>query len=97
MRGLFGFCSGFAKTTTERFSITLADSIPVFRAVFFLWFALCLFRRAYSTLRPVASRWLPKSVNGEEIKLHNAWLWWPLLISILLASGLMSYFYSWVD
>lgn len=33
----------------------------------------------------------------EKIKFHNAWLWWPLLISILLASGLMSYFYSWVD
>lgn len=33
----------------------------------------------------------------DEIKSHTAWLWWPLLISILLASGLMLYYYSWVD
>ena len=33
----------------------------------------------------------------DEIKFHTPWLWWPLLISILLAVGLMTYFYSWVD
>ena len=33
----------------------------------------------------------------DEIKLHTSWLWWPLLISMLLASGLMIYYYSWVD
>lgn len=33
----------------------------------------------------------------DEIKLHTSWLWWPLLITILLASGLMTYYYSWVD
>lgn len=33
----------------------------------------------------------------DEIKSHTAWLWWPLLISILLASGLMLYYYNWVD
>ncbi|NNL00294.1 MAG: hypothetical protein HKO88_14685, partial [Xanthomonadales bacterium] len=33
----------------------------------------------------------------DEIKLHTAWLWWPLLISLLLGSGLMIYYYSWVD
>lgn len=33
----------------------------------------------------------------DEIKLHTSWLWWPLLITILLASGLMAYYYSWVD
>ena len=33
----------------------------------------------------------------DEIKSHTSWLWWPLLISILLASGLMLYYYSWVD
>ena len=33
----------------------------------------------------------------DEIKLHTSWLWWPLLISMLLASGLMIYYFSWVD
>ncbi len=33
----------------------------------------------------------------DEIKLHTSWLWWPLLISMLLASGMMTYYYSWVD
>jgi len=33
----------------------------------------------------------------DEIKLHNSWLWWPLLITILLACGLFVYFYNWVD
>jgi hypothetical protein len=33
----------------------------------------------------------------DEIKLHTSWLWWPLLISMLLASGLMIYYYGWVD
>lgn len=33
----------------------------------------------------------------DEIKLHTSWLWWPLLITMLLASGLMTYYYSWVD
>jgi hypothetical protein len=33
----------------------------------------------------------------DEIKQHTAWLWWPLLISLLLGSGLMVYYYSWVD
>ncbi len=33
----------------------------------------------------------------DEIKLHTSWLWWPLLITMLLASSLMTYYYSWVD
>jgi len=33
----------------------------------------------------------------DEIKGHTSWLWWPLLISILLACGLMVYYFSWVD
>ena len=33
----------------------------------------------------------------DEIKQHTSWLWWPLLISMLLGSGLMLYYYSWVD
>lgn len=33
----------------------------------------------------------------DEIKLHTSWLWWPLLIMLLLASGLMIYYFSWVD
>ena len=33
----------------------------------------------------------------DEIKLHTSWLWWPLLITMLLASGLMIYYYGWVD
>lgn len=33
----------------------------------------------------------------DEIKQHTAWLWWPLLINLLLASGLFIYYYGWVD
>jgi hypothetical protein len=33
----------------------------------------------------------------DHVKSHTAWLWWPLLISIVLAAGMMSYYYSWVD
>jgi len=33
----------------------------------------------------------------DEIKSHTSWLWWPLLISMLLAAGMMIYYYSWVD
>ena len=33
----------------------------------------------------------------DEIKSHTAWLWWPLIITILLGSGLMTYYYNWVD
>jgi hypothetical protein len=33
----------------------------------------------------------------DEIKLHTSWLWWPLLISIVLACSLFAYFYNWVD
>ncbi|MEE4218281.1 MAG: YIP1 family protein [Xanthomonadales bacterium] len=33
----------------------------------------------------------------DEIKQHTSWLWWPLLISIVLACGLFAYFYNWVD
>ena len=33
----------------------------------------------------------------DEVKLHTSWLWWPLLTIILLASGMMIYYYNWVD
>jgi hypothetical protein len=33
----------------------------------------------------------------EQVKSHTAWLWWPLTISIVLAAGMMAYYYSWVD
>jgi len=33
----------------------------------------------------------------EEIRQHTSWLWWPLLVSILLALGLFIYYYNWVD
>ncbi len=33
----------------------------------------------------------------EEIRQHTAWLWWPLLITVIMACGLMVYYYSWVD
>jgi len=32
-----------------------------------------------------------------EIRHHTSWLWWPLLITILLAAGLFVYYYGWVD
>ena len=33
----------------------------------------------------------------DEIKSHTSWLWWPLIITVLLTSGLMLYYYNWVD
>ena len=33
----------------------------------------------------------------DEVKQHTSWLWWPLLISILLAMSVFAYYYSWVD
>jgi Yip1 domain len=33
----------------------------------------------------------------DEIRPHTSWLWWPLLISILLAVGMFAYYYNWVD
>jgi len=33
----------------------------------------------------------------DEIKQHTAWMWWPLLITMALASALMIYYYGWVD
>jgi hypothetical protein len=33
----------------------------------------------------------------DEVKTRTSWLWWPLLISILLAVVLMVYYYRWVD
>jgi hypothetical protein len=33
----------------------------------------------------------------DEIKQHTVWMWWPLLITMALASGLMIYYYGWVD
>jgi hypothetical protein len=33
----------------------------------------------------------------DEIKQHTSWLWWPLLITILLGTGLMAYYFNWVD
>ena len=33
----------------------------------------------------------------DEVKQHTAWLWWPLLITILLACGLFIFYYNWVD
>jgi hypothetical protein len=33
----------------------------------------------------------------DQVKSHTAWLWWPLLITIVLGAGMMAYYYSWVD
>lgn len=33
----------------------------------------------------------------EEIKTRTSWLWWPLSITIILACGLLAYYYNWVD
>ncbi len=33
----------------------------------------------------------------DEIRHHTSWLWWPLLVSILLAAGMFIYYYNWVD
>jgi len=33
----------------------------------------------------------------DQVKDHTGWLWWPLLISIALGCGMMTYYYSWVD
>lgn len=33
----------------------------------------------------------------DEIKSHTSWLWWPLIITLSLASSLTVYYYNWVD
>lgn len=33
----------------------------------------------------------------DEIRLHTSWLWTPLFITILLAVGLLVYYFNWVD
>jgi len=33
----------------------------------------------------------------DEVRNHTAWLWWPLLTSILVACAAFVYYYSWVD
>ncbi len=33
----------------------------------------------------------------DEVKQHTSWLWWPLLIGMLSAIAIFSYYYSWVD
>ena len=33
----------------------------------------------------------------DNVKNHTAWLWWPLLISILAALAMFSYYFTWVD
>jgi hypothetical protein len=33
----------------------------------------------------------------DEVKSHTSWLWWPLLISVGLASAMFAYYFSWVD
>ena len=33
----------------------------------------------------------------DGIKSHSSWFWLPLLLGIALASGLLAYYYSWVD
>jgi len=52
---------------------------------------------SYSVLNAMADIVAAPGKALDEIKLHTSWLWWPLLITILLASSLMIYYYSWVD
>jgi hypothetical protein len=33
----------------------------------------------------------------DEIKQHTSWMWWPLLITLALATGMMAYYFNWVD
>jgi hypothetical protein len=33
----------------------------------------------------------------DEVKSRTSWLWWPLLISVGMSSGLFIYYFSWVD
>ncbi len=33
----------------------------------------------------------------DEVKEHTAWMWWPLLISLVSAAAVFGYYYSWVD
>lgn len=33
----------------------------------------------------------------DEIKQHTVWMWWPLLLTIVLACGVFVYYYGWVD
>jgi hypothetical protein len=52
---------------------------------------------SYSVFNAMVDIFVSPGKALDEIKLHTSWFWWPLLISILLASGLFVYYYSWVD
>ncbi|MBT8046844.1 MAG: hypothetical protein HKN57_13100 [Xanthomonadales bacterium] len=52
---------------------------------------------SYSVLNAMVDIVASPSKALDEIKPHTSWLWWPLLITIALTCGLLSYFYNWVD
>jgi len=52
---------------------------------------------SYSVLNAMVDIVAAPATALDEIKSHTSWLWWPLLISIVLGSGTMIYYYSWVD
>lgn len=33
----------------------------------------------------------------DEVKMHTAWLWWPLILMLVLSVGVTAYYITWVD
>jgi hypothetical protein len=52
---------------------------------------------SYSVLNAMVDIVAAPRTALSEVKTHASWLWWPLLIGILLASGMFYYYYNWVD
>lgn len=51
----------------------------------------------YSVFNAMADIFTSPGRALDQVKNHTAWLWWPLLISIVLACAAFVYYYSWVD
>ncbi len=52
---------------------------------------------SYTAFNAMADIFTAPGKALENVKNHTAWLWWPLLVSVLLACAMMAYYYSWVD
>ena len=50
---------------------------------------------SYSVFNAMADIVASPAKALDEIKTHTSWLWLPLLITLLMASGLMAYYFSW--
>jgi len=53
--------------------------------------------KAYSVFNAMTDIIASPGKALDEIKQHTAWLWWPLLVTIVASVGVFAYYYSWVD